>query len=385
MSSLRNRRFTRVSLVGVSVVLSLLILLVGVTSAREKRALIVSSNNFLAITVTVGSYPQSVGVNARTGYIYVPNEFDDSVTILRGTSVVTTVGVGNSPRSVGVNSVTGYAYVGNYLGNNVAILKGTSVVTTSPMIAQPNVIAVNPDTGYVYVGSRYFNQVTVFSATQVITTISLGNFGQSNYPFDIQIDNHTQEVYVMTSDAGAKLKVISGTQVIATVPVTVVGHIGVNPTTGYIYLTDANNGTMPGHAVVLSGTTVVANVPIGVNPLPIAVDLVRGYVYIGNSSDNTVSVISGTAVLGTVPVSDYPSAIGVEPYTGFAYVAHDLTDTVMVLSGTETITTLTGGYGSRSAVPNPATHMVYVADRSSNDVAVFAYLPYRTYLPSILK
>jgi len=46
-------------------------------------------------------------INPNTGYAYVANGGEGSVTVLQGASVITTIGVGNSPRSVGVNPMTG--------------------------------------------------------------------------------------------------------------------------------------------------------------------------------------------------------------------------------------------------------------------------------------
>lgn len=377
---------TSIALVGLLSSAIVVAVLARVASAGAMPSMTAGPAGFVTITATVGLGPKAIGINPNTGYVYVANSGEGSVTILQGTSVVTTVGTGNSPRSVGVNPATGYIYVGNYVGNDVAILKDTAYVTGSGSIAQPNVIGVNLVTGYAYVGSRFFNSITVFSATKTITTVSLGGSGPNNYPLDIQINPDTGRVYATTNDPLPKLKVISGTQVIATIPITTVGRIGINTSTGYVYLTDGNNGTLPGNVAIVSDTTVIGEIPVGMNPFAIAVDSARDYVYVSNRTDNTVSVIHGTSVITTVAVGTEPYAIAVDPVTGFAYVTHFLDTDVYVLRGSEVITKLKSEMGAHSIVVNPVTRWVYVANEYSNSVSIFLdQLPNRVFLPVVMR
>ncbi len=350
-----------------------------------------SANNgsisFITITTPVGSAPAAVAVNPGTGYVYVANKGESTVSILQGTSVVTTVVTGGSPRSVAVNPVSGYAYVGNYLENSVSVLHNTSVVTTiSGIVAYPTVIAVNPATGYSYVGGNYFNRIWVFSATQYITNVALGGFGSLNHPYDIKVNALNGNIYVSTFDAGYQVKVLNGIQVLATIPVSSAGQIGINPVTGHVYLIDAKNGTQPGSLTVISGTAVVSEIPVGKNPDAIAIDSLRGYVYVPNYSDGTVSVISGTSVLTTVAVSATPYAVAVEPNTGFAYVTDADTVTVSVLQGSNIVGTTTSEYGAHSIASNPINGFIYVANEFSDSVSIiWRDLPRHVYLPLVIK
>jgi YVTN family beta-propeller protein len=383
-----KRRIASVLSIGLLSSVILLGLLASVTSASVTAPMTAGPAEFVTITATVGLAPKAIGINPNTGYVYVANSDEGSVTILQGTAVVTTVSVGDSPRSIGVNPATGNVYVGDYVGNHVAILNGTSHVTDSPSIAQPNLIAVNPATGFAYVGSQYFNGVVVFSATQVVTTVMLGPSGSDNHAYDIQIDPNTGNVYVSTigADYQPVLQVLNGLQIVATIPVSSVGRIGIHPTRGYIYLTNTNNGiSAPGTVAVISGTAVIGEVPVGTDPRTITVDPVRGYVYVANRSDNTVSVISETDVITTVSVGDTPYAIAVDATTGFAYVTH-LDANVFVLRGSEVLAKLKSGMGARSIAINPVNHGAYVANEYSNSVSVFLYqLPNRVFLPVVMR
>jgi DNA-binding beta-propeller fold protein YncE len=375
----------------VAVILSALFgtLLIFVFIASERAS--ASANNgsvsFTVITTTVGTSPAAIDVNPVTGYIYVANKGFATVSILQGTSVVTTVVTGGSPRSVAVNPANGYIYVGDYSSNDIAILHSTSVVTTvSGVVAAPTMIAVNPATDYAYVGGNYFNRIWVFSATQYITNVSLGAFGPSYHPYDIKANVFNGNVYVSTYDAGYQMKVLNGVQVIATIPVSSAGRIGVDPVTGYVYLTNANNGTQPGSLTVISGTAVVGEIPVGTNPRAIAVDPLRGYVYVANYSDGTVTVITGTSVLTTTTVSAAPYEIGVDSNTGFAFVTDELSTTVNVLQGSAIVGTATSEYGAHALASNPSTGFTYIANEYSNSVSIILRdLPIRVYLPLIVK
>jgi YVTN family beta-propeller protein len=164
------------------------------------------------------------------------------------------------------------------------------------------------------------------------------------------------------------------------------GKIGVNPVTGYVYLTNANNGTQPGSLTVISDTVVVGEIPVGTNPHAPAVDLLRGYVYVANYSDGTVTVITGTSVLTTVAVSAAPYEIGVEPNTGYAFVTDELEKMVYVLKGPELVGTTASEYGAHAVTANPSTGLTYIANEDSDSVSIILRdLPLRVFLPLIVR
>ncbi|CAG0929860.1 hypothetical protein TFLX_01440 [Thermoflexales bacterium] len=193
-------------------------------------------------------------------------------------------------------------------------------------------------------------------------------------------------VYVSTFNITHQLKVLNGTQVVATIPVSSAGQVGVNPVTGYVYLTDSNNGTQPGSLTVLSGTDVIGEIPVGTNPQAIATDPLRGYVYVANYSDGTVTVITGTSVLTTATVSAAPYAISVESTTGFAFVTDEISTTVYVLQGPELVGTVTSEDGTHSIASNPSTGITYIANEYSNSVSMLTRVwSNHVYLPLVVR
>ena len=82
--------------------------------------------------------------------------------------------------------------------------------------------------------------------------------------------------------------VISGTQIITTLATTSSGTaIGVNPTTGHVYLADYYNDNV----TVLSGTEVVGTLAVGASPISVGVNPISGLIYVANHLGQSISII----------------------------------------------------------------------------------------------
>jgi YVTN family beta-propeller protein len=89
-------------------------------------------------------------------------------------------------------------------------------------------------------------------------------------------------------------------------------------------------------------------------------------VYVTNFKDNTVSVIDASTrtVTATVPVGEDPIGVAVDPGSHTVYVANEVSRTVSVIDAstrTVTATVPVGGNPVQVAV-DPGTHTVYVAN-----------------------
>src|SRR5437016_1408906 len=98
--------------------------------------------------------------------------------------------------------------------------------------------------------------------------------------------------------------------------------------------------------------TVIATVPVGMQPAEIAFDSANGDLYVvNNAGDYTVSVIDGTTntVVDTIPVGFGPFAIAFDSANGDLYVGNLFGNTVSVIDGsTNTVVkTITVGSGPR--------------------------------------
>jgi YVTN family beta-propeller protein len=85
-----------------------------------------------------------------------------------------------------------------------------------------------------------------------------------------------------------------------------------------------------------SNTKIGKDIPVGHDPIGIAVLMSYGRVYVANFRDNTVSVINGTSntkIGKDIPVGSGPAAIGTDSLTKTIYVANNGDNTVSVIDG----------------------------------------------------
>lgn len=83
-----------------------------------------------------------------------------------------------------------------------------------------------------------------------------------------------------------------------------------------------------------SNNQVVATIPVGGEPLPVAYIPINGDVHVGDSNSSELAVIAGSTneVVGAVAVGSGPADITFDPANGYVYVADSVSDTVSVLS-----------------------------------------------------
>src|SRR6266540_4936514 len=110
---MRSKKMSRKNIFKFTVAILLTILLISSTSAFAARK--ISGSYQVVDTISVGSYPVGIAFNPRNGYVYVTNESDATVSVIKATTntVVATVEVGLSPRAVTYNSRNGDMYVSN--------------------------------------------------------------------------------------------------------------------------------------------------------------------------------------------------------------------------------------------------------------------------------
>ena len=85
----------------------------------------------LVKSVAVGTEPRGVGVNPRTGRIYVANVTDGTISVLGRGTVVTTIPVDTLPFEVAVNPLTNRIYAAgcNFFtgeGSTVVVIDGST-------------------------------------------------------------------------------------------------------------------------------------------------------------------------------------------------------------------------------------------------------------------
>jgi YVTN family beta-propeller protein len=122
--------------------------------------------------------------------------------------------------------------------------------------------------------------------------------------------------------------------------------------------------------------TVVDIIPVGDDPLVVAVSRFECRVYVANAGDDSVSVIdmSTNTVLGTIPIGDSPPAVAVGLLGTRLYVTNQLSDSVSVIDTVTNavIATVPVGDNPFGAVVSRDGARLYVSNASS-DPGVYGY------------
>jgi DNA-binding beta-propeller fold protein YncE len=152
--------------------------------------------------------------------------------------------------------------------------------------------------------------------------------------------------------------------------VDVPGAIGLDPSARMLYACHCDRGLVTAMSIE-TGDTVLLEV--GRNPSSVALDPIKGLVYVANAGDSTISVLESSAVIDTIKCHGSPSALAVDPWTGRAFVT--LTDSDLLLafypSGGDTAYFATGAAPTGIEI-DPEKGELYIANSGEATVTVFA-------------
>jgi YVTN family beta-propeller protein len=165
------------------------------------------------------------------------------------------------------------------------------------------------------------------------------------------------------------------TAIIMTVPVkaSLQSDIGLNTATGTMYVTNSIANDIS--VIDTSTDAVLASIPVGTNPVGLAVNSNTNLVYIANQDDSSVTVVDGTtnSAVSIISGIDSPFGIAANEATNKIYVTEFTSGSMKVIDGdtnsvTATITDV-GNNPARISV-NSITNKVYVTDASTARVYV---------------
>ncbi|QQS60705.1 hypothetical protein IPN41_01895 [Candidatus Falkowbacteria bacterium] len=275
-----------------------------------------------------------------------------------------TVGAGETSPDLAVSAITS-ASVTNTLAQT-----RTNYTIPSYQPDNPNLIAENSfitrdlgDNSNIVVGS-YFSVATGDNPYQISSPVT--------------IDGIKYMYIANQGEATVSVLRLSDQTVVATIPVGLEPYGFANITlsgTTFVYVTNTGSDTV---SVINPITnTVIATIPVGVRPYYAAA--YGNNIYVTNSLTNDVSVINAETktVIATVPVGSYPR--GIKAAAGFIYVANygDLNysggNSISVINPatytvSETIISPRGSDGPRGL--NVLGTKVYVTNFRSNNVSV---------------
>jgi DNA-binding beta-propeller fold protein YncE len=342
------------------------------------------------IQLPAGEWPYKIAVNSTTGTAYVLNS-NNSVSILQGMDLSRTIRLAqNAPglsgpiiaqpltgqvfvfdtldhlirviepdgtlstlrdasfsfREAAANPVNGYVYAinlwdrkenGQPIGGSVLVITGTEVITRVPVGRFPSALAINPVNGWIYVGDYpeeaqdYEQMISVISGTQVIDTSDMGQKpGLGGGISTIVIDPRTGQVFAYMNNQ--RLFALQDLQ-----PVqerffeNPVMQLGFNPVNGQLYAMMIKDKVL----VLDTHLRVVGRISIQTRRAragnrSMAIDPIRGYVYVGSTDDGTLTVIRDTQVITTLQAGWDTTDMGIDPRTGLVYAVNNMSGDVTI-------------------------------------------------------
>ena len=287
-------------------------------------------------------HPKGLAVNSQTHLTYVTGRDNDRMYVVDGLSftVVQEVKVGREPWGVTVNPNTNKVYVAHFAGGNVYVLDATTralldVIDVGP---NPTFVKVNPITNYVFVVTNGNDAMAVING--YTDTVETFRYVGASGTWGLAVNTNLNRVYVSVRDTD-KIVTLDGNdhfRVMDSQTIHPCGGTGAapygmdfNPANNKLYVACAPFHNVNKTAVFQasgSGLTRIAYLDVGNGGGDggggVAVDTTTGNVFFTNSLDNTVSVISGISdsVIATIPVGLNPFGVAVDPITKRVFVGN---------------------------------------------------------------
>ncbi len=331
MNALRLPRRARILIVAASAALAGMALLAGAGADPASAA-----NS----TIGVSTAPTTVAVSADGATLYVVNQAADSVSVIDAASrtLVSTVFVGSQPFSIAVRPGGSEVYVSNLNSDTVSVIDtATNLVTdTIPVASLPYGIAFSKDGATAFVVSEGANVVTVIDTTTHALDPLTPFIPVGSAPFGIAVSPDGSALFVSNQgdNSVTRIDVATKTVVAPAIPVTANPFfLAIDPAGTRVYV-----GGLAGNEVTVIETAtnqVVATIalPSGVRGLALSPS---GRYLFAVADGQPLQVIDTTTYLFVsspvpLPVGSNPVGLALSPTGETAYVVNQNDDDVSVL------------------------------------------------------
>ncbi|MGB9926845.1 MAG: PKD domain-containing protein [Methanosarcina sp.] len=363
-----------------------------VTDSDGKSVHIIdTAKNIVTTTIKVEGTPSGIAVTPDGKKIYVTSnaEIFSTISAIEASSneVVTTIPVGPNPMGVAVAPDGKKAYVAINSCNTIAVIDTATDTVTATMFVGKSPYASAQSIGSipvlpVYPSANFSSNIVsdyVFLFTPVKFTDLSENAISWKWDFGDGSGSTKQNPTHTYSETGiytVSLTVSNPNGIDSKIAKVNVVPKGIRAST-YAYITNFDSNSV---SVINTGNnTLKATVPVGSDPLGIALspDGTRAYITNSNYKDRgTVSVIdtARNKVIATIDIGyKYgPCGIAVTPDGKKLFVAdRDINGVSVIDTATNTVTaTISVGIGPLGVAASPDGKKVYVANRYSNDISV---------------
>jgi DNA-binding beta-propeller fold protein YncE len=311
--------------------------------------------------------PNDVAFNTLSRYIYIANNFSSNVSVLQDTEFILNIPTGFWPTHLAADPHSTLTYV-TVMHDRVTALSGAGIVGAIPDHYEPYGVAVNPVNGYTYI-TDLDSLVQVADGYSLLTNVPLTDpdtGGGAGWLQPVVVDPTTGLVYVASWSHG-RLYVLDGTEVIASYRAGWgMKDMAIDPVRGYIYMAHESPNEEYPHNISVFNIQTQTVTPRGtaIRSRAVAVDPLSGYAYFTNEENNSVTVMSGEQVLTNLPAGEWPWNVGVNPNTGHVFVTNRDSHNITVYKDGALINTIPAqGIRPYAVGVDTTTNDVYIANR----------------------
>lgn len=317
-------------------------------------------------TVTAGSEPRAIAVNAAANRIYVANELSGDVTVIDGASnaVVATVAVGPSPQYIAVSPATNRVFVSNAGDATLSVIDGATLAVRTLAIGSTGPVAVNERRNQVYVvRTGNADEVTLVDGTALTWYTAATD---SYVPMDLAVDEALDRLYVAHYASG-DVRVVDLASTSDHPPTVSIGvwsrptRVALNAAAKRLFVI----GEDPRGPISIIDTAankgIASFAPAGHAQAPRAVVVNPATNKAYAAFANEVVVIDGnTHALAFLPMPT-PVAVAVNPATNRVYAPNAAGSVTVIDGATGATSSLAVPAGARAVAVNTTTNRIYVA------------------------
>lgn len=281
----------------------------------------------------VGDAPAFLGVNESTGYTYVTNSGDDTVTVIHPTTkaVVATVSVGSNPQGIDVDESGGLVFVADNGDDTVSVIHVAShtLSATIGVGGDPQGLCVEDTLQKVYVTNDGDDTVSVIHlpSQTVSTTISVGD-----RPYAVRSDETAVRTFVCNMDDDTVSVIDSASDTVSVVVSVGSGPLAVDvdESEGWAFIVCGADNAV--HVIHIASDTVSAILTVGVSPSDVACDETDGLTYVTSDSDDLITVIHTNSLTISYTISIVnPFGIVNDEGRGQTFVSRQSDDAVTII------------------------------------------------------
>ncbi len=320
------------------------------TSSPVASQPVAAAGPSVVATIPVGTFNLGVAVNPTTNRVYVTDQTENVVHVIRDDgatqSVVGTFNLGGGPGGIAVDHAVNKVYVAYsdaVNGPGVGVLDGsadTGSVTDVPIAWAQLGVGVNSVSHRAYVGTAVnginHDYLAVVQGESVVSHVPMNPLPYPVYaPTGIAVDSARDMVYV--ADSNSVVVAVNGAtdqfvDQIAGIGVntSAASNLAINPSTNLLYAVGiaSTNGYLSKLDFSTNPGKLVQQVQIGEGPNGVAVNPTTNHVFVTDTTG--ISVYDG-ATLQPIPNARWTS------YRGFGIAVNPATNRVYIAAGTDVL------------------------------------------------